>query len=329
MPVSVIRCRGGSLVGNFLSITPAVAFTRGRSMRESSGGCCGINSRRFAVSSMVPSWARTPGVDAERGFSNAAMSRHLSTSADLLGELRKLATQSVVDALWVMGYPQSMIHGARPLGPDMRCVGNAVTVGFVPFRNDLMRDKPGGESSPEYVAFELCGPNEVLVMSSVGPWESVGGDIKFLRLKQRQVGGLVTDGSVRDTDELLRYGFPVFSHSTTAKQGPAVMVPWTVNDVINCGSVAVRPGDAIVGDQDGVVVVPHCEVESVIRIAGEREAVEEIIKEELLANPGPAGKYYPFKPPIKPGTPLYSLLERKDPTVLKRLSFSTTSRTSS
>jgi regulator of RNase E activity RraA len=56
-------------------------------------------------------------------------------------------------------------------------------------------------------------------MEAVGPWESVGGDIKFLRLKQRAIGGLVTNGSVRDTDEVLNYGFPCFSHSTTACQG--------------------------------------------------------------------------------------------------------------
>lgn len=65
---------------------------------------------------------------------------------------------------------------------------------------------------------------QVLVMESVGPAESVGGDIKFLRLKQLQVGGLVTNGSVRDTDEIINYGFPCFSHSTTARQGPAAMV---------------------------------------------------------------------------------------------------------
>lgn len=54
----------------------------------------------------------------------------------------------------------------------------------------------------------LC-TQKILVMSSVGPHESVGGDIKFLRLKQREIGGLVTDGSVRDTDEIINYGFPV------------------------------------------------------------------------------------------------------------------------
>ena len=78
--------------------------------------------------------------------------------------------------------------------------------------------------SPEYVAFELCGPNEILVMSSVGPWESVGGDIKFLRLAQRKVGGLVTDGSVRDTDEILGYGFPVW-YAPPCSYRPHILTP--------------------------------------------------------------------------------------------------------
>merc|ERR1719231_1614752 len=163
-------------------------------------------------------------------------------------------------------------------------------------------DKPLGMESPEYEAFEKCGPRSVLVMASVGPWESVGGDIKFLRLKQLGVGGLVTDGSVRDTDEILNYGFPTWSFSTTPKQGPAAMQPWECDGVISCGKVVVRPGDAIVGDQDGVVVVPAAAAEKVYEIAHGRE---------LVANPGPPGKYYPFKPPIKPESPLGQLLTSK------------------
>jgi regulator of RNase E activity RraA len=133
-----------------------------------------------------------------------------------------------------------MIEGARALGEvasSERMVGSAVTLRFVPQRPDIAADKPKGPDSAEYRAFELCGENEVLVASSVGPWESIGGDIKFLRLAQRGVAGLVTDGSVRDTSALRSYGFPVYSHSTTCKQGPAVMQPWAVNEVINCGGV--------------------------------------------------------------------------------------------
>ena len=81
----------------------------------------------------------------------------------------------------------------------------ALCIVFTTLRFLALRARVVGWSpSQRYVAFELCGPTEILVMASTGPWESVGGDIKFLRLAQRQIGGLVTDGSVRDTDEILK-----------------------------------------------------------------------------------------------------------------------------
>jgi len=234
-----------------------------------------------------------------------------TVSDEMLEKLSSLSTQALIDGLWVMGWPDAFIEGARPLKPGQKCSGRAVTLRFVPQRPDIAASKPIGVESPEYEAFEKCGPNNVLVMASVGPWESVGGDIKFLRLKQLAVGGLVTDGSVRDTDELLSYGFPVFSYSTTPKQGPAAMQPWECDGVISCGKVVVRPGDAIIGDQDGVVCVPASHAEQVYEIAHGREVIEGIIKEELVKNPGPPGKYYPFKPPIKPESPLGKLLTSK------------------
>ncbi|GKZ00319.1 hypothetical protein MPSEU_000984800 [Mayamaea pseudoterrestris] len=233
-------------------------------------------------------------------------------SDELLSKLGSLSTQALVDGLWVMGWPAAQIDNARPLAPSMRCVGRAVTLQFVPARPDIAQDKPAGGESPEYEAFELCGPNEVLVMASVGPHESVGGDIKFLRLMQRKIGGLVTDGSVRDTDEIINYGFPCFSHGTTARQGPAAMQPWECNGVVNVSGVTVRPGDAIVGDQDGVVVVPAKVAEKVYNIAHGREVIEGIVKEELSKNPGPPGKFYPFMSgKIKVESPLGKLLASK------------------
>ena len=115
-----------------------------------------------------------------------------------------------------------------------------------------------------------------------------------MRLMQRQAGGLVTDGAVRDSNALKDYGFPVYSANTTAKQGPAEFWPWQVNDAIQCGGVLVRPGDAVVGDDDGSVVVPSAAVEDVIRIAHEREEVEEVIKAQLEVERCSPGKYYPF-----------------------------------
>jgi regulator of RNase E activity RraA len=233
-------------------------------------------------------------------------------SDELLEKLGSLSTQALVDGLWVMGWPSAQIDDAKPLHKSHKCVGRAVTLNFVPARPDIAQDKPPGGASPEYEAFELCGPKEVLVMSSVGKMESVGGDIKFLRLQQLKIGGLVTDGSVRDTDEIIKYGFPCFSHSVTARQGPAAMQPWECNGVINVSGVTVRPGDAIVGDQDGVVVVPAKVAEMVYNIAHGREEIEGIVKEELMKNPGPPGKFYPFMSgKIKPESPLGQLLKGK------------------
>jgi len=262
--------------------------------------------------------SRTSSRLLSRSISHAATGDDVSKAT--LEGLSKCGTQALIDALWIKGWPSAYIEGARPLTPDAKCAGRAVTVRFVPHRPDIAADKPKAEASPEYIAFELCGPDEVLVTDTVGPYESIGGDIKFLRLAQRNIGGLVTDGSVRDTDMLVEYGFPVFSYSTTAKQGPAYMWPWGYNEVISCGGVVVRPGDAIVGDKDGVVVVPKLMATEVLQIAHEREEVEEIIRQELIDNPGTPGKYYPFKQPISPSSPLAELLERKGQTeILARL----------
>jgi regulator of RNase E activity RraA len=68
---------------------------------------------------------------------------------------------ALVDGLWVMGWPSAQIDGIRPLHPSHKCVGRAVTLQFVPARPDIAQDKPAGVESPEYEAFEKCGPNEV------------------------------------------------------------------------------------------------------------------------------------------------------------------------
>ena len=214
---------------------------------------------------------------------------------ETLEVLRAIPTQTLIDAQWVKGWPMSYIEGAVPLQEGQHLAGRAVTLRFVPHRPDLAADKPKGADSAEYVAIEMCGPGEVLVIDAMGwKFSSVGGDIKFLRMKQLGAGGLVTDGGVRDSVSLKEYGFPVYSASLTAKQGPAEFWPWQVNDAIQCGGVLVRPGDALVGDDDGVVVVPQSIVDEVIEIAHQREEVEEVVKAQLEVEQCSPGKYYPF-----------------------------------
>jgi 2-dehydro-3-deoxyphosphogluconate aldolase/(4S)-4-hydroxy-2-oxoglutarate aldolase len=287
------------------------------------------NAARRALSNQSSRWAtaslKTPNatglttnaiasvVAPVRAYATGPARHEKTISDDLLHKLGGLSTQAIIDGLWVLGWPTSHIMGARPLTEGQKkLVGRAVTLRFVPQRPDIAASKPAGMESPEYEAFEQTGPNECVVMESVGPWESVGGDIKFLRLAQKECAGLVTDGSVRDTAVLREYGFPVFSISTTPRQGPHVHQPWEANGVITCGGIVVRPGDAVVGDQDGVVVIPASHAQEVFDIAHSREIVEDIVKTELAANPGPPGKYYPFvSGKIKKDSPLCKLLASK------------------
>ena len=94
-------------------------------------------------------------------------------------KIKSFSSQNIIDAMSVLGWDQTMIHGSKTLFKGKKIFGEAVTLRFVHFRKDLLEDLPKKHESPEYKAFELCGPG-TLVASSVGPWESIGGDIKFL-----------------------------------------------------------------------------------------------------------------------------------------------------
>ena len=134
----------------------------------------------------------------------------------------------------------------------------AVTVRFVPARADAMAEKPSGEESPEYAAFELAGPGDVIVMEAMRTkMMSIGGDIKFLRLKQRGVDGLVCDGGIRDMHTVKDYGPLFFGYDKTANLGTRIGTPYATNDVVAVDNVLVRPGDYILADDDGVCVIPR------------------------------------------------------------------------
>jgi regulator of RNase E activity RraA len=211
-----------------------------------------------------------------------------------LEHLKTLACTSILDALDHLGYDQVFMSGVRTLIPGRKVVGRAVTLRFLPVRPDLRREIRSRSDSAEYRAMELCGPGDVLVIDAMGlPFASVGGDIKFLRLKRRGAEGLVTDGAVRDMALLRTYGFAIFAQNPTAKAGPTDMLPYEENSYIQCGGALVKPGDVICGDDDGGVVVPQHLVNDVIKEATEDEALEAWIKQELESKDVSPGRYYP------------------------------------
>jgi regulator of RNase E activity RraA len=222
------------------------------------------------------------------------MKREVKISQEILTQLKAFPCTNILDVLRSHGYLKVYMEGVRSLIPGTRLVGRAVTLRFLPQRPDLQEEMVGKENTPEYRAIELCGPGDVLVMDAMGlPYASVGGDIKFLRLKLRKAEGIVTDGALRDTASLKTYGLGLFAQNSTAKAGPTDILPYEENVAIQCGGVLVLPGDVIVGDDDGVVVIPQHLVPTVVQEAAEKEELEQFIKERLTAEDVSPGKYYP------------------------------------
>ena len=129
--------------------------------------------------------------------------------SETIAKLKTVNSTAVIDILARNGHDPRYIYmpNIRTMNPGVRLVARAITVRFLPARADLMAEKPGGEESPEYAAFELAGPGDVIVMESMRTkLMSIGGDIKFLRLKQRGVDGLVCDGGIRDMHTVKDYG---------------------------------------------------------------------------------------------------------------------------
>jgi regulator of RNase E activity RraA len=182
----------------------------------------------------------------------------------LAERLRTVGTPGLSTALRKRGYSDVFIDGVRPLAAGMRFAGPARTLRFVPFRPDLMAERGGGFNAQKR-AFDTVGSGEVLVIEARGRTDAgTLGDILALRARHRGAAGVVSDGGVRDTEAVVATGLPVFA----AGPHPSVLgrrhVPWETDVVIACGGAAVVPGDYVVGDADGVLVVPAALVGEVL-----------------------------------------------------------------
>ena len=213
---------------------------------------------------------------------------------EIIERYRRVAVATVYSALQQMGYTPCLMKGVRALTPGRHLVGTARTLRFIPPRPDIVAETSRGVDSPEYRAMGSCRPGEVLVCDAMGRrYASVGGDVKLLQLQMAGAAGIVTDGAIRDLDIVSTYGLTVFAQDRSPAGGPAEGIsPYEDNVAIGCGGVAVRPGDLIVGDDDGVVVVARTVVYDVIDWAEDHEKSEEHIKELIRKENVAPGKYY-------------------------------------
>ncbi|MET9613779.1 fumarylacetoacetate hydrolase family protein [Kitasatospora indigofera] len=181
------------------------------------------------------------------------------------------------------GLDHVSIDGLQPLTPGSRIVGTARTLRFVPNREDLFAAHGGGHNAQKRT-FDTVAEGEVLVIEARGETGAATlGDVLALRAHARGAAGIVTDGGVRDADAVAAVGIPVFS----AGRHPAVLgrkhVPWDHDLTVACGGATVQPGDVIVADSDGVLVVPAALAEEVTDAALAQEEEDAWVAEQVRA----------------------------------------------
>lgn len=202
-------------------------------------------------------------------------------SRELRAQLAAVPVAALSQQLRTRGLDNVTIDGVRPLHPSAKLVGTARTLRFVPLREDLFESHGGGYNAQKR-AFDSVGEGEVIVIEARGETGSgTLGDILAIRAHARGAAGIVTDGGVRDIDAVTAVGIPVY----TAGAHPAVLgrrhVPWDVDVTIGCGGTTVQPGDVIVGDADGVIVVPAAIAEEIAAAALAREAEDAWIADRV------------------------------------------------
>lgn len=184
----------------------------------------------------------------------------MTISQDKLKTLRDLGTATIYEAQGAKG---AFDHGMKPLDPTLRIAGPALTVDCRPADNLIL-----------HYAVQQAKPGDILVVDAkgfmeAGPW----GDVLTLQAMHKGIAALVINGCVRDANLLLDMKFPVFCRGLSIK-GTGKTQPGAVNVPITIGDVVIRPGDIVVGDRDGLVVVAHNEVDVAIENSNIREAKE-------------------------------------------------------
>lgn len=192
-----------------------------------------------------------------------------------------VATLSV--ALRKRGYHDIFIEGVQANHPGDRILGLAKTLRFIPFRPDLFASHGGGFNAQK-LAFDTVLPGEVLVVEARGErGTGTVGDVLALRAQVRGAAGIVTDGGVRDFDAVAQFDIPVFSQGPHPSVLGRRHVPWEVDVTIACGGAAVQPGDVIIGDGDGVIVIPPQLVAEVAAEAAEQERQDAYVARQVAA----------------------------------------------
>lgn len=211
-------------------------------------------------------------------------------------KLKTVSTATLCTALYKRGLRNQFIQDVRPLNPGLpNMVGPACTLRYIPAREDrnpvsVFQDP----RHPQRVAVEECPAGAVLVIDSRKDARAASaGGILVARLMVRGAEGVVTDGGFRDSPDIARYTMPAYHSRPSAPTNLTLHEALDLNVPIACGDVAVFPGDIVVGDAEGVIVLPAHLADELADEAVEMTAFEDFVQEEVLKGRPVIGLYPP------------------------------------
>ena len=217
--------------------------------------------------------------------------RAMPLSTDALTLLRAVSTATLTVQLGRHGVQTTFLSGLRPTRPEMPMVGYARTLRYVAIRADVRESMRGSEDAQKR-AVESVSPDDVVVMEARGETGAgTIGDILAARVLARGGAGIVTDGGVRDTPGVAALELPTYYRAANASSLWTAHIPMDIDLPITCAGVLVMPGDVLVGDGEGVVVLPAKLAERIAHDAYEVEQKESFALERVKAGESFRGLY--------------------------------------
>jgi regulator of RNase E activity RraA len=216
---------------------------------------------------------------------------NMQLDAKAIDVLRHVTTATLTTLLLKKGLRNVWLRGTRPLRPGQpRLVGRAFTLRFVPAREDLATPESWSSPISTRAAIEDMPAGCIAVVDSMGVLDAgIFGDILCARMAKRGVAALVTDGVVRDVAGVLATGLPVWCNGAAAPPSVAGLTFVAWQQPVGCGGVAIFPGDVVVVDDDGAVLIPAALLDEMLVLAPEQERLEAWIMGQVdqgMALPG-------------------------------------------
>lgn len=218
--------------------------------------------------------------------------------AELLQQLHAVSSATASAMLHKMGIRQTFIEGPKTTLPGSKMVGSAVTLQFMPQREDIasgIAQEYSEKNSALWAVLETIQPNDVLTIQAFGdPYTGCLGEMLITYLKSRGGLGVVVDGFIRDWPRVQKINLPVWTRGFTPNYASqSSLFPWAYNVPIACSRVLVIPGDIIIADDDGAVLIPRQMAAEIVRQTLEHEDWEAFSRQRIQEG-GTLLKYYPL-----------------------------------